>query len=43
MISTASAGRSIIERMRRKMGSGISPADAELLVRFVSARVGREP
>jgi cytochrome c5 len=37
-IDSASLGDSVIERMRRKTGSGISPDEAELLHRFVRAR-----
>jgi cytochrome c5 len=37
-VETVELGDAIIERMRRKTGSGISPEDAELLHRFLRAR-----
>lgn len=40
-LTTFESGRATIERMRRKMGSGISADDAALLIRFLRARVGR--
>jgi cytochrome c5 len=37
-VETVELGDAIIERMRHKTGSGISPEDAELLHRFLRAR-----
>lgn len=38
-VETVENGDAIIERMRHKTGSGISPEDADLLHRFLRARV----
>jgi hypothetical protein len=40
-IDSVTIGDLIIERMRRKTGSAISPSDAEMLKRFVRARATR--
>ena len=41
-IQSVAFGNSVIDRMRRKAGSGISPADADLLKRFIRLRVSAE-
>ena len=41
-IQSIAIGYAVIDRMRRKAGSGISPADADLLKRFIRLRVSVE-
>jgi len=40
-IDSLAAGEAIIHRMRKKTGSGISPDDAQVLLRFLASRAGR--
>jgi hypothetical protein len=40
-VDSLAAGEAIIERMRRKTGSGISPDDARILLRFLASRAER--
>ncbi|HJZ83970.1 MAG TPA: hypothetical protein VKN99_02315 [Polyangia bacterium] len=40
-IDSLAAGDSVIERMRRKTGSGISPRDADMLRRFLRSRAAQ--
>lgn len=40
-VESVDTGEAIIERMRHKTGSGISPDDADLIKRFLRARVGK--
>jgi mono/diheme cytochrome c family protein len=40
-VESVETGEAIIERMRHKTGSGISPDDADMIKRFLRARVGK--